>query len=72
MTKPNVVLAASARLARKDNMKYVMLILLAAVLTGCANTETQRCRKVDGVTVCDEERPNPREFREPRGGRGDL
>jgi hypothetical protein len=36
-------------------MKYVMMLVLLMVVTGCANTETQRCRKTNGVTVCDPE-----------------
>jgi len=60
--KLNVDLVDLVLLDQKDNMRYLMLLLLALVVTGCANTETDRCRKKDGVTRCE-----PREPSEPRG-----
>lgn len=43
-------------------MKSLILItVLAAILAGCANTETQRCRKINRVTYCEDERREPRE-----------
>ena len=38
-------------------MKYLICLMLVLFVTGCANVETDRCRKINGVTVCEDREP---------------
>lgn len=44
--------------------KKIFLIVIAAILAGCASEPIQQCEKINGKEVCTQERPE-----RPRAGR---
>lgn len=56
---------------KNGKIKAISLALVVLFLSSCASTDTRTCRKINGVTTCEDEKPvrNPVDTRHGREDR---